>query len=95
MGVLHHVSLAPGDLSGWALLLDTLGDGDIVVLLDQATCDSDAVARIAASARVAVRWCVPAVECPPDAALPAPLAVIADTEWWALVVAGERLLEWN
>jgi hypothetical protein len=43
-----------------------------------------------------VRWCVPAVECAIRVRrLPAPLALIADADWWALVAAGERLVEWN
>lgn len=95
MGALHHVSLAPADHAAWALLLDSLADDDVVVLLDQAIRESDAVAGIIAGASVAVRWCVPAVECPPGARLPAPLVLIADADWWALVAARERLVEWN
>ncbi len=95
MGVLHHVSLEPADRAAWAVLLDTLADGDMVVLLDQAIRDADIVARIIGASSVAARWYVPAVEWPSGAGLPAPLALIADAAWWALVAAGERLVEWN
>ncbi len=95
MGVLHHVSLDPADPSAWNLLLDALVDGDVVVLLDQTVRDADAVARIIDTAPVAVRWCVPAIECAPGTALPRALAVIADEEWWLLIAAGEGPIEWN
>lgn len=93
--MLHHVSLAPADPSAWKVLLHALAEGDVVVLLDQAICDADAVVRIIDAAPVAVRWCVPAIECEQGAALPAPLALIADEEWWLLIAAGEGPIEWN
>lgn len=95
MSVLHHVSLAPADRAAWAVFLETLADGDVVVLLDQAIRDADIAAGIINSSSVAARWCVPAVEWPSGAVLPAPLALIPDTAWWALVAARERLVEWN
>ncbi len=95
MGVLHHVSLDPAGPSAWNLLLDALVDGDIVVLLDQAVRDADAVARIIDAASATVRWCVPAIECAPGTALPAPLTLIADEDWWLLIATGEGPIEWN
>jgi hypothetical protein len=95
VGVLHHVSLDPADPTAWKVLLDALADGDVVVLLDQAIRAADAVARIIDAAAVAARWCVPAIECAPGTALPAPLVQIADEEWWLLIAAGEGPIEWN
>lgn len=93
--MLHHVSLDPADPSAWRVLLDLLADGDVVVLLDLAIRDADAVVRIIDATPVAARWCVPAIECAAGTALPAPLVQIADEEWWLLIAAGEGPIEWN
>ena len=95
MGALHHVSLAPADHAAWAVLLEALADTDVVVLLDQAIRDADAVARIIAASPSAARWCVPVVECPPGVTLPAPLERLADGDWWALIASRQSLIEWN
>lgn len=94
MGVLHHVSMSADDQSAWALFLDTLGDGDTVVLLDQAARSLQlAGARI--RGRSEVRWLLPSAERGADGPPPAGIDEVADSDWWLLIAAHPALLEWS
>lgn len=86
MLALHHVWLAPAD-PRWALLAQALVGGDTVVLLD-----GIAQAHECALPGVpGVRWCTPAGA--PAAGVPG-IEMIEDTQWWALIAAHPKLLEW-
>lgn len=101
MAALHHVSIAPEDAGTWAVMLDSLADGDTVVLLDRAAlalqqdaCTIDWPRLL--ECRRGVRWLLPALELlDGNPALPAGVEPVDAAQWLDLIAGHAALLDWS
>lgn len=94
MPILHHVSMHPQHEDGWAQLQLCLGEGDVVILLDQAVQHLSAVAALLDGVATRFSCRVPEVEMAPGLELPSGIECVADVDWWQLIADCPHLLEW-